>query len=227
MPADPVARKRGGLDAGLGSFVRDSLSDQIYLHMRGLLMSGAFEPGQRIVIRKVAAAFETSHTPVREAVMQLVREGALEFRSGHSLCVPDLSMEQYAGIREVRANLERLAASKAAARASASLVETLEHIHARFVQAEDEACWKDALAANQQFHFAIYEACGSDILLRLIEGLWLLAGPFINHRYPASRPVYEGLHPHAGVIEALRQGNDEEAGEWIVRDMHLGSDRAS
>ena len=69
---------------------RDSLSSKIYVKLRHALMTGRYEPGERLNIRQLALTFQTSPTPVREAVMQLCREGALELRPGHLLRVPDI-----------------------------------------------------------------------------------------------------------------------------------------
>ena len=45
-------------------------------------------------------------TPVREAIMQLVREGGLEMRSGQSITVTRLSLTRYRELREIRLFLE-------------------------------------------------------------------------------------------------------------------------
>ena len=57
---------------------RVTVADQIYQQTRQLLMSGAVPPGEKITLRGLAAALNTSPMPVREAVNKLVAEGALE-----------------------------------------------------------------------------------------------------------------------------------------------------
>jgi DNA-binding GntR family transcriptional regulator len=207
-------------DAGLS---RDSLSEKIYGRLRLALMTGAYDSGSRLNIRGLAAGYKTSPTPVREAVMQLVREGALELRLGHQPRVPALTIPQYIKIRETRAPLERLAAELAAVNVTEHLVENLQACHQRFVQAEQESRWKEALAANQAFHFAIYSASDNEVLVRVIENLWLLAGPFINNQYPQVRRAHSEVHPHLMIIDALRRKSPSEAGELAVRDLREGS----
>jgi DNA-binding GntR family transcriptional regulator len=207
-------------DLGLS---RDSLSDRIYARLRVALMTGQYEPGSRLNIRGLAAAYSTSPTPVREAIFQLVREGALELRLGHQPRVPVLSIPQYINIRETRAPLERLAAELAAARISEEDIELLEGLHASFLQNEAREQWKDALAANQEFHFMIYRASDNNVLVRFIENLWLLAGPFVNNQYPIVRNAAAAVHPHVLIIDALRRRSPAETGELIVRDLREGS----
>ena len=201
---------------------RDSLSERIYARLRIDLMSGRYEPGSRLNIRGLAAAYDMSPTPVREAIVQLVREGALELRLGHQPRVPVLTIPQYINIRETRAPLERLAAELGAVHITEGDIETLKALHDRFVQSEIEERWKEALAANQEFHFTIYRASGNDVLVRCIENLWLLAGPFVNNQYPLVRETHS-VHPHLLIIDALTRRAPGETGELVVRDLREGS----
>jgi DNA-binding GntR family transcriptional regulator len=204
-------------------FARDSLSEKIYAQLRLALISGLYEPGSRLNIRGLAAANKTSPTPVREAVVQLVREGALELRLGHQPRVPILSISEYVKIREVRAPLERLAAELAAVHISAAEIAALEKHHGDFVEAERDRRWKTALAANQAFHFTIYHASNNDVLVRVIENLWLLGGPFVNNQYPGVPRAHMEAHPHVLIIDALRRKAPGESGELVVRDLREGS----
>src|ERR1700722_10322935 len=197
--------------------IRNSLSERIYARRRVALMTGVYESGAKLNIRGLATQYQISPTPVREAVMQLVREGALELRLGHQPRVPALTIPQYIKIRETRAPLERLAAELAAVNVTGHLVENLQACHQRFVQAEQESRWKEALAANQAFHFAIYSASDNEVLVRVIENLWLLAGPFINNQYPQVRRAHSEVHPHLMIIDALRRKSPSEGGGLAVR----------
>ncbi|RWB75891.1 MAG: GntR family transcriptional regulator [Mesorhizobium sp.] len=202
---------------------RDSLSGQIYARLRVALMTGQYEPGSKLNIRKMAANYNMSPTPVREAVFQLVREGALELRLGHQPRIPVLSIPQYINIRETRAPLERLAAELGAVRISEADIQKLKLHHRRHIESEKTLRYKDALAANQEFHFTIYRASGNDVLVRVIENLWLLAGPFVNNQYPSESASMARVHPHDLIIDALVRRSPAEAGELVVRDLREGS----
>jgi DNA-binding GntR family transcriptional regulator len=202
---------------------RDSLSERIYARLRVALMTGVYESGAKLNIRGLAAQYQISPTPVREAVMQLVREGALELRLGHQPRVPVLTIPHYIKIRETRAPLERLATELAAINVTDTLLHKLREYHNRFVQAEIDLRWKDALAANQEFHFEIYRTSQNEILVGVIENLWLLAGPFINNQYPNIRRGSSEVHPHLMIIDALSRKSPSEAGELAVRDLREGS----
>ncbi len=201
---------------------RDSLSEKIYNRLRVALMTGAYESGARLNIRGLAASYETSPTPVREAIMQLVREGALELRLGHQPRVPVLTIPQYIKIREVRTPLERLATELATVNIAEPDLHNLRTLHQRFVQGEQDMRWKEALAANQEFHFSIYRLSNNDVLIRLIENLWLLSGPFVNNQYPHVRRAHLDMHPHLMIIDALSRKAPSEAGDLVIQDLREG-----
>ncbi|TPI21089.1 GntR family transcriptional regulator [Mesorhizobium sp. B4-1-1] len=204
---------------------RDSLSERIYARLRLALMTGQYEPDSRLNIRKLALMYRTSPTPVREAIGQLVREGALELKPGYQARVPVISIPRYIDIRETRAPLERLAAELSAVNITTDDIRRLKDLHRAFVEAEAAEHWKAALSANQEFHFTIYRASNNDVLVRVIENLWLLAGPFVTHQYPSIRQASSDVHPHLLIIDALSRHSPSEAGELVVRDLREGSYR--
>ncbi|MER9139579.1 GntR family transcriptional regulator [Mesorhizobium sp. M0830] len=204
---------------------RDSLADQIYAKLRSALMTARYEPGSRLSIRKLAATFNTSPTPVREAVMQLVREGALELRSGYQPIVPVLSIAQYIKIRDTRIPLERLAAELSTVNITDEGIRHIREINNKWMQFEAEGDWQAAIAANHEFHFTVYRASMNDILVRIIENLWMLSYPVVYYQYRNIRLSRSGVHPHLLLIDALERRSPAEAGEMAVRDLREGSSR--
>jgi DNA-binding GntR family transcriptional regulator len=204
---------------------KPSLSEQVYRSLRLSLMSGAYLPGSKLNIRKLAESFAVSVTPVREAVFQLVREQALELKSGHQPRVPVLEIARYINLRETRVPLERLATELAVAHFTAADLDSLQALHARFVAREAAEDWRGALSANQAFHFHVYAASRNPVLVGVIETLWLLAGPFTANQYPGLRNAQISPHPHEILIDAIARKSAAEAGDAMVNDLRAGSYR--
>jgi DNA-binding GntR family transcriptional regulator len=61
------------------------------------------------------------------------------------------------------------------------------------------------------------------VLVRCIENLWLLAGPFVNNQYPLVRSAGHSVHPHLLIVDALTRRAPGETGELVVRDLREGS----
>jgi DNA-binding GntR family transcriptional regulator len=104
------------------------LGEIVYQHIAGALTKGALKPGERLKIRDLAHEMGTSVTPVRDAILRLVHEGALLLKSPRDIRVPVLHQDRYLEIRTIRLKLEGLAAERAASNASAADIARLERL---------------------------------------------------------------------------------------------------
>jgi DNA-binding GntR family transcriptional regulator len=206
----------------LRPIARDNLSTRVYAELRIGLMEGRFWPGDRFKIRELAAAFDVSETPVREAVMQLVRERGLAMDAGRSITVARLSLAQYLELRTIRLQLEGLAAELATTLIPDTEIRRLGEINKALSAAEKAGDWRAAVRTNWQFHHTLYQAAGMPELLALIEGMWLRNGPLLNLQYPHARPTYPGRHQHLNVLDALRRRQPDAVRDAIKADMIEG-----
>lgn len=201
---------------------RTSLNDRVYETLRAALLEGRLRPHQRLKIRDLAATMGVSETPVREAVMQLVRERALTLQTSRSLTVPRLSATQYLELRQIRLELEGLAAARAAMQVSARDIAALARLHDRLLKAEDTGNAAEAVRSNWHFHARLYEAAAMPELFHLIQGLWLRNGPLLTYLYPHAAPTYPGRHRHLDVLDALRARDGAGVRAAIQADMTEG-----
>jgi DNA-binding GntR family transcriptional regulator len=75
---------------------------------------------------------------------------------------------------------------------------------------QDMAHADSYLVWNYEFHFTVYRAANSPILLPLIERLWLRAGPYLNSMR-TEFTLGQGLDQHDLVIGALARGDGAAA----------------
>lgn len=195
-----------------------SLNDRVYEALRAALLEGRLRPHQRLKIRDLAAAMGVSETPVREAVMQLVRERALTLQAGRSLTVPRLTAVQYLELRQIRLELEGMATAQAAMHVSTKEVAVLARLHAQLLKAEIAGHAGEAVLLNWRFHARIYERAAMPELFNLIQGLWLRTGPLLTYLYPHAAPTYPGRHRHLDVMDALLLGDSAAARAAIQAD---------
>ena len=94
----------------------DLKGDQIYARLAAQLMSGQLLPGDRLKIRELADEIGTSVTPVRDALLRLVQDGALVMPTPRVIRVRSLTLREYLEIRSIRLELEGMAAGMAAIR---------------------------------------------------------------------------------------------------------------
>jgi DNA-binding GntR family transcriptional regulator len=196
---------------------RDTLRGRVYGELRAAIMKGMFEPGQAVTVRGLAEAFGTSPTPVREALQQLVAESALIAEPNRFYRVPRITRDTFLDLRDTRAELEGLAAEKAALKITASEIRKLEQLIERMSRTIEAQDIKGYLACNEAFHFAIYESARSPILLKTIRTLWLQIGPTLNVLFRDMNLV-EGLQDqHRAALKAFTE-RDPVAARAAVRD---------
>lgn len=199
-----------------------SLSSQIYLRLRQQLMSARLHPGDRLKIRDLAQQLGTSETPVREALFQLVKDGALEMKPGYYIRVRRVSLKEYMELRDIRLVLEPHAALKAMPHIDDAFLERLAGTHEKLVEAERTKDYSAALQHNYDFHFSVYRKSEMPHLIEILERLWIQVGPLLSLLYPYGHPTYQGVHQHVNVISALSARDEKAVQEAFEQDLIEG-----
>lgn len=205
----------------LGVPVRETLQERVYAELRHALMRGAFAPGSILQLREVAATMGTSPMPVREALRQLVAEHAIEVLPNRAFAVPSMSKAVLIDLVATRMLVEGAAAERAAVLAGPSIVSELRQSNNEMmaaVRAGDRIRFR---SANQEFHFFIYTAANSPVMLNVIETLWLQAGPYLSLAFADDSTVPIVLqNRHEQVIEAISRADGEAARIAIAGDIN-------
>lgn len=197
---------------------RGELQDRVAAQLRRGLMIGAFVPGQTITLRMLAKSLGTSLMPVREAINQLVAANALELLPNRSVAVRTMTRTRFAELTRARHALEGIAGELAAVNATPALVRRLGSINRELKEAISRRDIAGCLENNQAFHFALYEASRSEVLLPLIEALWLQAGPFMYCSLGVANMPWDAS-AHVDILAALRERDAAAVRRAIERDI--------
>ncbi len=181
----------------------------IYQELRRSLMAGTFMPSAKVTLRSVSAQMGTSVMPVREAINRLIAERALEVIGDRQVIVPVMTSEKFAEIVHWRVQLESAAARAACRYVSPGIIADLESVNARMLEAVEHDRREALLRLNHEFHFRIYNAARSTILLPMIESLWLQAGPFTYFSTPSPKALWNAKH-HKDIIKALKSADEAD-----------------
>jgi DNA-binding GntR family transcriptional regulator len=185
---------------------RESLSQRAYAQIRRSLTSSRLHPGQRLILRPLAAELGLSPTPVREALLRLVSEQALCLDERGSAIVPIMTKVDFSELAEMRGDLEARAAERAVEFATDAQIDELEQVNAICVAAHVRNQHMAMLDANATFHRCICKAGRSPLILRTLEGLWMRLGPLYALSFDRPlRPLTSDGHPHDRLIDALRR----------------------
>jgi DNA-binding GntR family transcriptional regulator len=200
-----------------------SLHDDIYLSLRKALMSGGLVPGQAVSIRSLAQQFGTSVIPVRDALRRLVAERGLSLLPNRTVMVSRMTRHRYQEILNVRLSIEPMLARKATELISTAEIAGLELINDEMQAAVGRDNVKQYLLANQRFHFGLYAAAHSMVMLPIVESLWMQVGPFMHAVFTASG-TRNARDSHAEVLKALRRRDSLAVANAIARDLGDAAD---
>ena len=197
----------------------ESVAGKVYQQLRAGLVQGQLVPGEKLVHRFLAGKLGVSPTPVREALLRLVSEGALELDARGIAWVPRLAVERYEEIIDLRLELEGRAAARAAALATPADIAGLAAIQARFLKGRAVMDRAVVLTENERFHFRVIGIAAMPVLQRVVESLWVQVGPTISLLFSAPRVLSPEGHAHDALIAALRARDAEAASAAIKRDL--------
>ncbi|MEU0564983.1 GntR family transcriptional regulator [Nonomuraea sp. NPDC005983] len=194
--------------------VRSPLRDHIRQVLLEGLISGRWEPGERIVERRVAAELEVSQAPVREALRELEALRLIESSPNKGARVRPLTAADLREVYEVRAGLE-----ETAARLGVPRVEELRAHTGRLHVAAAAGSLDDQVRHSVAFHREIVAASGNAVLLSVWESLGVEVWTHLSIRLFRMRPD-ENAADHEPLVEAFEAG-DPGAGR-MLREHVLG-----
>ena len=193
------------------------LRETVYEQLRAELINCKLAPGTEMREAELAARFEMSKSPVRDALMRLAREGLVITLPRQGYRVAPISLNDVLDMFHLRAALERACMERIVLRASDEELKALDRFR-KF----DAAKWKgDFIAFNREFHRRIAELGGNarmrDQLHDLIDQLERAVQVSVaNTRAGDPQPL---VNEHAAIIDAL-QARDRRAAQRLA-EQHI------
>ena len=197
---------------------RDKLNNQVFDRLCTMLREGEFTPGEPVRVARISEAFGVSAMPVREALTRLMAVGVLSNVSGRSVGVPVLTREELTDLRDVRLEIETKAVDWAVRNQTPAFLEELEEILAELLRAETERDVPGFIRSNYAFHFRLYQQAKSEVLLDIINTLWLRVSPHLYHTDQRSRHRISNDN-HQRIIDALRIKDAAAAQTALISDV--------
>lgn len=194
-----------------------TLHDQVATRIRDMIVEGVLAPGSRIDEAALVDRLGVSRTPFREALRTLAAEGLIEIRPTRGSIVRKLSREDVRAMLEVLAQLERLAAELACARASDAEIAKLLDMHDRMLGYYARRDRMPYFKLNQDIHKGIVEAAGNPVLREMHGKLHahLKRIRFIGNETPDYWAA--AVSEHEEMAEALRRRDAAALGEVAAR----------
>jgi DNA-binding GntR family transcriptional regulator len=214
---------RSGRDGlgGLPSFEQPrSVRERIADALRAAVITGELRPGEIYSAPMLAERFGVSATPVREAMLDLVREGMVEPVRNKGFRVTELSDAQLDEYSEIRALIEAPAVRKVAETVDPQTIERLRPLAEQVVAAATSGDVLAYIEADRRFHLALLALAGNAHLVEVNRDLRnrsrLYGVPALAER----DELAASSRNHIELLDAIVSGDGPLAERLMVGHIH-------
>ena len=203
-----------------------SKADHAYETILQSILDGEYEPGERLVIERLARELGVSVVPVREAIRRLEADGYVTFTRNIGATVTAIDLDRYPETIEAVAAIEGIAIGLAAPHLTTTDLRRAHEVNDRLRDSLTKFDPTQFTRLNRRFHEILYGACPNRHILAILEREWALldttrrsAFTYIPER--AARSVQE----HDELLEMIQHGATAADIERFARDHRMSTAR--
>jgi DNA-binding GntR family transcriptional regulator len=206
--------------------IRTSLRDEAIKTLQAAIIAGELRPHIVYSAPTLAAQLRMSATPVREAILDLVKEGLVETVRNKGFRVVELAAEELDELTELRLLIE-VPSVRALARRGVQ-PEEYRKLKSLAAQIERAAVRGDMVAHNKadlEFHTALLGLLGNKTLVSTVQSLRVRSRLYGMSRLADSGQLLPTSHEHTQLLDLIR--NRDAAGAARLMRQHIGHVRGS
>jgi len=198
------------------------VTEEILDFLRKAIVGGRLKEGEKLSEPRLQEMFQTSRSPIREALGVLEQEGLVVRIPRKGAFVNKITLEELNDTTAVVAVLEGLAARSAVSR----LTEADLRIMERLLQDMEREVGKYAIdtytETHKKFHEIFVSRCGNKVLATLIGSLrQRYARPRVTSFY-FKHNINAAVSSHSEIVEALKKGDPAAAEDVVKRHVMMG-----
>lgn len=205
---------------------RTSLRRQVAHALRAALVAGEMRPGTVYSAPALAEQFGVSATPVREAMLDLAKEGLVEAVRNKGFRVTELSERDLDEITQVRLLIEVPTVADIAARndpAKRAEVEALRPLAREIERYARESDLIGYIEADRRFHLQLLALAGNAHLVEVIGNLRARSRLYGLQGLAAQGILQDWTGEHEHLVDLVLAGDPEEAADYMRQ--HIGQVR--
>jgi len=209
--------------------LKRSLADEVTTSIRDAILNGHLAPGARLQEEKLASTLKVSRGPVREAIVQLEREGLVIVYRNRGTFIARLSLEDLEEVYSLRRAIEPLAVQRAIHYAEPAHLQELQTLVDKMVEYSARSITEqEAAVLDLRFHDVIYQASKH----RRLYDCWTTMQAQI-HILLLTRNVVDSdfreyaVKSHQEILDAIRDKQESLARELIEAHLKGSYERVS
>ncbi|MGO4383698.1 GntR family transcriptional regulator [Specibacter sp. RAF43] len=197
-----------------------SLRETVTQALRAAVISGEMKPGEVYSAPTLGKRFGVSPTPVREAMLDLAKEGLVVSLPNKGFRVTEVSDEDLDEITALRLLIEPPTVRAVTPLIDAAGLARLREMAGAIVDFAGEGDLIAYTEADRQFHIAVLEYSGNKRLVALISELRAHTRLLGLAPLAATGKLREMSHEHVELVDLMAAGKAAEAQELMTR--HIG-----
>ncbi|WP_157014262.1 GntR family transcriptional regulator [Mesorhizobium xinjiangense] len=183
-----------------------AVGPRLYRLLRERIVRGELVPGTRLSEVDVAAAYQVSRQPVREAFIKLSEEALVEIRPQRGTYVSQINVSAVMAARFVREAVEADIVRLHASQKDGELVSQLRELIALQTKTVEDDDPHAFIRLDEDFHRAMASAAGHGPSWDILQPLKTQMDR-VRHLSAKRFPLRKLLAQHVTVVEAIANGN--------------------
>jgi DNA-binding GntR family transcriptional regulator len=192
--------------------------------LREAILTGRFQPGERLLQDELAAAFGVSRIPLREALRRLEGEGLVVISPNRGAIVRPLVPKDVVDLYDVRLALESLALRRAAER-YADVREATNRRHGEARRAIEAGALTTLFHLDRDYHAGLSAASDNPHLIAALDAQWSQIMRLMHAYLRAGTYMPEVWDDHEAMAIAVAHGDGTGAVARLERHLLLSRDR--
>lgn len=188
--------------ASLRERIRESLSDAI--------ISGELAPGTMVTVPVLAAEFDVSATPVREAILDLEQRGFVYSVANKGFRVTEVGEQDLREILELRQLLEAPIVADLVGQISAEQMPKWRKIADSIIEYAEAGDLAGFLEADRRFHLDLLALHGNGRLVSLVKELRVQTRMVGLAHKTESPELSKSAQEHHGILDLIEHGDRAE-----------------
>lgn len=197
----------------------EPLAPQLIALLKRRIAAIDLPPGSALSEKDIAAQFNVSRQPVREAFIKLSEAGLVEIRPSRGTWVVKISVREVCNARFVREAIESDLARNAARLATERHIIALQELVDRQRLVAEAGDFEGFNALDETFHRTIADTLGNDFALRIVETARFQTDRVRLLSLPNATPLKVLIGQHQAILDSIVRRDAEGAAEAMCRHL--------
>lgn len=198
--------------------------EQMVRAMADMIVTGALLPGEKLDEISLAARFQVSRTPVREALRELGAMGLVDREPNRSATVANVTEAYLHSMFEAMSELEAICARLSAERMTIDERRGLEFLHRSSAKLVHAGANEEYAAHNTEFHSRLYRGAHNDHIYELVTQTRARLAPFRRAQFRLPGRLAKSYDEHDVIVTAIMRGDAVAAGQAAYAHVAIVSD---